>query len=62
MNLINMIMQIITMAMITILTIRNVTAWWRDDWSDLPSTFPIHDFVRSTNMVQVNMNITSKLS
>jgi len=31
---------------------RNVTAWWRDDWSDLPSTFPIHDFVRSTNMVQ----------
>ena len=36
-----------------ILIIRNVTAWWRDDWPDLPSTFPIHDFVRSTNMVQV---------
>jgi len=31
---------------------RNVTSWWRDDWQDLPSTFPIHDFVRSTNMVQ----------
>jgi len=31
---------------------RNVTSWWRDDWPSLPSTFPIHDFVKSTNMIQ----------
>ena len=32
---------------------RNVTGWWREDWPDLPATFPISDYVKSTNMVQV---------
>jgi len=41
---------------------RNVTAWWRDDWSDLPSTFPIHDFVRSTNMVQESIERNLRLA
>jgi len=44
---------------------RNVTAWWRDDWSDLPATFPIHDFIKSTNMVQEgikrNLRMAKKL-
>jgi len=31
---------------------RNVTSWWINDWSDLPATFPIHDFVLSTGMIQ----------
>jgi len=41
---------------------RNVTAWWRDDWPDLPSTFPIHDFVRSTNMVQESIERNLRLA
>ena len=31
---------------------RNVTKWWREEWYDLPSTFSIHDYVKSTNMVE----------
>ncbi|XP_023336277.1 uncharacterized protein LOC111707405 [Eurytemora carolleeae] len=30
---------------------RNVTGWWRDEWYNLPSTYPIHDFVLSTDMI-----------
>ena len=30
---------------------RNVTEWWRDEWKDLPSTFPLHDFILSTDMI-----------
>jgi len=41
---------------------RNVTAWWRDDWPELPSTFPIHDFVRSTNMVQESIERNLRLA
>jgi len=44
---------------------RNVTMWWRDDWPDLPASFPIHDFVKSTNMVQEsierNLRMASKI-
>jgi hypothetical protein len=31
--------------------LRNVTSWWREDWPDLPATFPIHDFFLATDMV-----------
>jgi len=31
---------------------RNMTKWWREEWSDLTSTFSIHDYVKSTNMVE----------
>jgi len=31
---------------------RNMTKWWREEWSDLTATFSIHDFVKSTNMVE----------
>jgi len=41
---------------------RNVTAWWRDDWPELPSTFSIHDFVRSTNMVQESIERNLRLA
>ena len=29
-----------------------MTKWWRDEWSDLTATFSIHDFVKSTNMIE----------
>ena len=35
-----------------LLYFRNMTRWWREEWSDLPATFSIHDFVKSTNMVE----------
>ena len=35
-----------------LLFFRNMTKWWREEWSDLPATFSIHDFVKSTNMVE----------
>ena len=35
-----------------LLSFRNMTRWWREEWSDLPATFSIHDFVKSTNMVE----------
>lgn len=35
-----------------IIFIRNMTKWWREEWSDLTATFSIHDFVKSTNMVE----------
>merc|ERR1711879_1060472 len=31
---------------------RNMTKWWREEWSDLTATYSIHDFVKSTNMVE----------
>jgi len=30
---------------------RNATKWWREQWRNLPATFPIHDFVLSTGMI-----------
>ena len=35
-----------------LLYFRNMTRWWGEEWSDLPATFSIHDFVKSTNMVE----------
>jgi len=31
---------------------RNVTSWWRDEWTELTSTFSIHDYVLSTDMIK----------
>ena len=31
---------------------RNMTRWWREQWSDLPATFSIHDFIKSSNMIE----------
>jgi len=28
-----------------------VSEWWRDEWKDLPSTFPLHDFILSTDII-----------
>ena len=36
---------------------RNVTSWWINDWSDLPATFPIHDFVLSTGMIKESIRL-----
>ena len=41
---------------------RNMTSWWREEWSDLPATFSIHDFVLSTNMVQETIKRTLELA
>lgn len=32
---------------------RNVTYWWRTEFADLANVYTLHDFVVSTDMVQV---------
>ena len=41
---------------------RNMTRWWREQWSDLPSTFSIHDFVKSSNMIEESIKRSLQLS
>jgi len=41
---------------------RNVTSWWTNDWSDLPATIPIHDFVLSTGMIQESIRRNLRLA
>ena len=32
-----------------------MTGWWREEWSDLKYTFSIHDYVKSTNMIELSI-------
>ena len=52
----------VTIYIIYMIKFRNMTKWWREEWSDLTATFSIHDFVKSTNMVEetIKRNLAMK--
>ena len=37
-----------------------MTKWWREEWSDLTATYSIHDFVKSTNMLEETIKRNKK--
>jgi len=41
---------------------RNVSGWWREEWTELGSTFSIHDFILSTDMVRESIRRSVRLA
>jgi len=41
---------------------RDVTRWWREQWTEIPATFPVHDFVLSTGMVHESIRRNIELA
>lgn len=41
---------------------RNVTLWWRTDYSDLANVYTLHDYFMSTDMIRVAIDRNIQLA